>query len=351
MIALIISIALLLCSQSWADTLRVGSGGEGVFHDGKLRLRDLVDLGVGKKAYFGDVADFFYISRLKNSELPEGVDKKRLAIKLTDFDALSPHLGDYLMDILDAYQWAFTEEDLALLPERETIHDSIKRIPIANRYLERIVIHRASWNELSPDDRIALLIHEAVYALLRPVCGLGSENVCVQSAKRARDIVAFSFISPPRPLSTAMLNDLLLPSDLGSCPHRKVDLEINFWRTSGKRFVMLVQSRLQTPLETKVRESFVKRKCGEFMKLAGNDPGPRLEIRAHRKPYVIRPMFYTTPEGSRQMAQAFYPRTAGFSRFIYPSTRQSCETSVLLILNDWFLKAVSNHIEKPPYCD
>jgi hypothetical protein len=327
----------------------VGSGGEGVLQDGKLRLRDLLDLGGGKKAYFGEVADSFYISRLRNSELPESINKKRLAIKLTDFDALSPHLGDYLMDILDAYQWAFTEEALALLPERETIHDSIKRIPIANRYLERIVIHRPSWNELPPDDRIALLIHEAVYALLRPECGLGSENVCVQSAKRARDIVAFGFISPPRPLSTAMLNDLLLPRDIGSCPHRKVNLEINFWRTSGKRFVMLAQSRLQTPLETQERESLVKRKCGESIKLAGNDPGLRLEIRAHRKPYVIRPMFYTTPEGSRQMAQAIYPRTAGFSRFIYPTT--SCEASVLLLLNDWFLGAISNHIEKPPYCD
>jgi hypothetical protein len=128
-----------------------------------------------------------------------------------------------------------------------------------------------------------------------------------------------------------------------------VNLEINFWRTSGKRFVMLAQSRLQTPLETQERESLVKRKCGESIKLAGNDPGLRLEIRAHRKPYVIRPMFYTTPEGSRQMAQAIYPRTAGFSRFIYPTT--SCEASVLLLLNDWFLGAISNHIEKPPYCD
>jgi hypothetical protein len=106
------------------------------------------------------------------------------------------------------------------------------RRSIANRFVGTIRLHRPSWELLSEEHKVALLIHEALYSLLTPVC-LDTKH-CFQPAYRARDIVAMAFTDPKFSITkfSTLSSNLEIPSDM-VCP---IPTEMAFASVAGANY-------------------------------------------------------------------------------------------------------------------
>ncbi|MGE3261020.1 MAG: hypothetical protein AB7K68_04495 [Bacteriovoracia bacterium] len=195
----------------------VGNGGDGVEIEGRLYVRDLVMLGIHESPFVGESTDprlpVFPTSRA----MPFSFPRELLARKLTDLNRVAPGMGDFLLVSMKLYTWVL--QDFPLTPinnpgDTVILPPGSKVVQIANRLGTTIRIHRESWNRLNDENKAALLIHEAVYSLVRPVREEGSKFF--QPARTAQEITgAFfssSFLSKdPARAYEALSNVLAIP--------------------------------------------------------------------------------------------------------------------------------------------
>lgn len=176
----------------------IGNGGEGVItENGDIVLRDLYDNGIHHAPYFGTQKDptlEINTAWLNQMQVSEDLVHR----KLTDLNAYSPFLGNYVLMALEFYQWLFIDSDLTPVPnDGSPIANIDRRIPLANRLHNIIRLHRPSWLKLSQENRVALIFHEVISGLLRPLC---TRNfICDSRSSLARDIVAGIFTHPETP--------------------------------------------------------------------------------------------------------------------------------------------------------
>lgn len=189
-------LVFLFSYLSYAGIL-VGNGGEGFLENKKIYVRDLYDAGIHQSPYFGEVAETRWLDWHKASNIKSiGVSETLLAKKLTDINKMEPHLGTWISQIINQYSWIFTEKELSLLLDDAPIKkDSEKnRVQIANRDLNTIRINSKAWKALSEEQKIALVIHEAIYSMVKPECK--NPPTCTefrQPSRIAREVVAIVF--------------------------------------------------------------------------------------------------------------------------------------------------------------
>lgn len=156
-------------TQANASYVFVGSGGEGYESHGKIFTRDLFDYDLHEAPWFGTERDPILAAQLAKwnpLELsPQELDL--LLRKLTDLNSAHNFLGDDLLMVLEYFNWSYTKDPLVLLEPDEIRKpiDKTKRVSIANRFMNSIVINRELFQRLDEKNKIALLLHEAIYSV------------------------------------------------------------------------------------------------------------------------------------------------------------------------------------------
>lgn len=245
----LLCLSLCFFTSAAGAVIRVGNGGEGVRKNGALYLRDLFEANLHLNPYIGQSIEPYFETEVQHSNvsrLPIPLDL--LARKLTDLQWVSPQLGHYVLAAINSYQWIFVDEPLQPFDDEGSPFVLSERVPLANRFQSTIRLQRSAWRQLSPAHRIALILHEAVYSMIKPVC---REDLCKQPSYQAREITALLFSNdPPRPpsLSEQMRDSLTIPEwATTDCAHGSYSLQIQlkittgFWpfaRTLVKKFEM-----------------------------------------------------------------------------------------------------------------
>lgn len=154
-----------------ADYFHVGNGGEGVLLTSGLYTRDLYDHDLHLQPWVGEKKDP-RLERQVQDWNPLGLSSEEcdlLARKLTDLNSHQDRLGDDILAAMGYFSWQWTDQSLVLI-EPDEVRVPVRpeqRIPIANRFLQSILLHRQNFSRLNSENKIALILHEAVYALMK----------------------------------------------------------------------------------------------------------------------------------------------------------------------------------------
>lgn len=172
----------------------VGNAGDGLEFDGKIVVYDLFSFGVHKNPYFGVEKDPLFPSLPSYKEMGFEYPKNLLQQKLTDLNSIAPGMGDYVLMAIKGYTWVL--QDFPLTPIKRTDDPVIlpagsRLIQIANRLGMNIRIHKETWGRLDDANKVALIVHEAIFSLVRPMPVEGGYEV--QPSRTAREIVGAFF--------------------------------------------------------------------------------------------------------------------------------------------------------------
>lgn len=168
-------IFLVLPSFARAGFLFVGNGGEGIQVNGQLYTRDLYDYDLHLNPWFGTSIDSRILTEVRAwDELPlNETQKLLLARKLTDVETVHRDLGRGLLMALRYFDWSFTSESVTLI-EPDELRKMVlpeQRVAIANRYYHSIQLNKVHFDRLNDENKMALILHEAIYALMPAVTG------------------------------------------------------------------------------------------------------------------------------------------------------------------------------------
>lgn len=200
--------SLLMSSISFADFFKVGNAGEGILIDTGVYTRDLYDYNLHVSPWIGLEASpslKMQVAAWNSLGLSED-EIHLLARKLTDLNKSHKYLGDEIFEALRFFTWQWTDQDLVLI-EPDEVRTPVppgQRIPIANRYLKSILVQRQNFARLDPANKIALLLHEAVYSLMKYRNG---RHVRGPSLSITRQIVANFF--DQKGLNSTAASDLM----------------------------------------------------------------------------------------------------------------------------------------------
>lgn len=191
--AVFIFLSALLFLPTARAQLFVGHGGDGYRRvGGSIVSRDLADQGLADAPFFGPSIDPALRARFAQEgfagELPSlGLDTSLFLRKLTDLNRAVPGLGGALGLALSRHRFEFSTTPLPVLPEANS---RPHRVQIALRHRSVIRLDRQYWERMAPEQRIALLVHEGVFALSRRQCQAAA---CEQDAALTRRMTAGLF--------------------------------------------------------------------------------------------------------------------------------------------------------------
>ena len=191
----------------------VGNGGDGVELNGQLYLRDLWSLGLEGSAFVGTAIDSKQPLPPDSSSISFVYPQDLLTRKIADLNRACPGVGDYVLGSIKSYAWVL--EDFPLTPIQDSddpllLPPGARLVQIANRFGNTIRIHAASFARLDDVNKVALIIHEAVYSLITPISSarLPADGTFAQPSYIARAITGSFFNS----VSLAKSPELVLAS-------------------------------------------------------------------------------------------------------------------------------------------
>ena len=202
----------------------VGNGGVGVEHEGQLVVIDLFQSGQPIKPWFGAETDASLASaKLARFAAQLEIPHELLLRKLTDIERRHPQMGRALIQIINAYQWK--KASLRFLPNDFSWNGEVPRkvtsFQIASREYNTIRVRTLYWKRMSSEQRVALVIHEAVAAMtFPPVCRAQSLMICGWYPARfsaGREIVRSFFREQPEDVSALINSQLWWPETKTNC--------------------------------------------------------------------------------------------------------------------------------------
>lgn len=193
----LVLFTLFFSLSVFAGIRDVGSGGAGILKDGKLYLLDLFEIGLEEPAIdFTIKEDQDVLVRAAAMPHFGSEEQKLFAKKITEIRRVAPRFANVLLLAMSKYQWYLVDTPLALIKEETPLDLSkFEMVQIANRLENRIRIYRPYWEILTPLNRVALVIHELVYSIHRPVMVSREKAAFSVDAVRVRSIVAWALSS------------------------------------------------------------------------------------------------------------------------------------------------------------
>lgn len=214
--------ALLLCSSlagaASSDTT-VGNGGDLVTEDGGYHffLLDLYETGVHTNPYFdqNQPTDAEILSRVQNAFPLDSTVHESLARKISEVAAFDKMLGFGLLKALEMLNWKQVDYPLVNVPDEGTVYRG-QLYQGAIRQGMSVFFRAEHWGKLDDSNRVALLMHELIYALYHPEeFGNGQH---VQRSHRVREINSLFFTKDwnKNPTKAYAVIDAALPTDGGT---------------------------------------------------------------------------------------------------------------------------------------
>ena len=163
------TLAILLSVPAFAGT-RDSGGGTGLrIEGGKLVVLDLAEAGVENTASIPELTpDPAIVKSLqKNLKLPEAMKSSvliPLAKKLTEIGQGTAQSAAMMMaSAFGYYEYHTTSRKLAPTDDADSVF-AADRVQLALRKGPTIYIHEPNWNAMDNVNRVALLLHEIIYA-------------------------------------------------------------------------------------------------------------------------------------------------------------------------------------------
>ncbi|MBL7542740.1 MAG: hypothetical protein JNL11_02940 [Bdellovibrionaceae bacterium] len=186
---------LMVPNVVFASTLFIGNGGEVYKINNQYYVRDLVEAEAHLQPHFNCSVGSLAGLDLDKLNILE-IDSQLLGRKLCDFDTVAPGMGKLIIETINFHSWTMVSEELVLQVDDAPLLTlkQAERIQAANRTLFNIRIQKNVWHKLAPAHRIALIIHEMVFSLLKISCV--NESLCIhykQSSRVAREITGGLF--------------------------------------------------------------------------------------------------------------------------------------------------------------
>lgn len=178
----------------------VGNGGFGVWKNGSFQLFDLAEADVTPKR--SHINDALLHPKLKDIAQKLQIEEALLASKTAELNQLIPGFGILIAEVISFYEWKI--EPQISNHTRDACQGCIQ---IAIRSARAVVVNWEVWQIMNQDQRIALMIHEAAFALMRTGrCRSPGAIVACEEAdfKAVRGLVAQLFDGPTKNKNTAM---------------------------------------------------------------------------------------------------------------------------------------------------
>ena len=192
----IFAMIVLFCQLTYAapggDV--IGNGGDGVVINGQLYLLDLVEFGNFRAPYFdpssqASASDIEQLNVLE--DIP--VDRDLIARKIAEIRKQSPLLAEVLLQGIRMYSWHLAAYELIDVGDENTVVN-LPRTQIAVRSRKTILVSETEVTRLDAANRVALVFHEAIYALIRPKKITGEKGSFeYQQSSVAREINSYIF--------------------------------------------------------------------------------------------------------------------------------------------------------------
>ncbi|MCM2279674.1 MAG: hypothetical protein NDJ89_16490 [Oligoflexia bacterium] len=191
-----------LCAVPASGGIEVGNGGQGVVLGDRLFLLDLVESGMESSVFIDSsaeadsVIDGIFRDRLTAAF--RELEDLPLALVLRKFEEIrriDEPLSFALLLAAEKLRWAPVETELEAIPDRAGVV-AVSRyevVQLAVRAGRSVRVYLPGWRRLDPSNRAALLVHELVYALMKP--NRRSDGFSEQEGIRAREITAYLFSS------------------------------------------------------------------------------------------------------------------------------------------------------------
>lgn len=144
-----------------------GNGGDGVMIDGQIHLLDLVEAGIEEEPFINRSIEVDQdIKNLANSLKISGLPTNLFASKLMEIKKVHPAFALAIAQTMKLYNWRLVSSVFVDIQDEETILERKNLIQLAIRKEDGIFISRTRWSQLSEVNKIALIFHEIVYAMI-----------------------------------------------------------------------------------------------------------------------------------------------------------------------------------------
>jgi small nuclear ribonucleoprotein (snRNP)-like protein len=166
---------------------RGGNGGDGIYIDDKLYLLDFVEAGIEESPLIIDVAPTLHTKMRVDMLFPQiGMPRDLIARKITELrNGTFPFFGALLLDVMELYQWRLVNSKLIDIKDENTVLQYENLEQLAVRKNSSIMIDRSLWEKLDDANKVGLIFHEAIYALIKPRMVGG---ILQQLSDRAREL-------------------------------------------------------------------------------------------------------------------------------------------------------------------
>ena len=178
--------------SAFAGPSVVGNGGNGVFLEENFYVLDLVESDSHVQPFMKDPAVAFYYDRIKYAlhAFQDPALVRAVAQKITELGALDLIYTEALLRTFEAVRWNLVNYRLVLMPVITPVAAQLHQIAI--RTSDNILIDQQYWNLLNIQNRVALLIHEANFILIRP-SPIADDTAFQKSAFQSRLLTGYLF--------------------------------------------------------------------------------------------------------------------------------------------------------------
>ena len=178
-----------------------GNHGEGVLLNERVYLRDLHLYDQKENLYFGsnnrNIEIFFKMRDFDRLPLT-AAQKDLLTRKLEDIESMVRCVGKILADMTYMYSWNFTREVFPVPDEDQDVSRVTlgERVVVAKRFYSEVLIQKKYWDLMPDDHKVALMIHEMMYALLTPISFPHVPGAAIQDVNMVRAVINNLFTDP-----------------------------------------------------------------------------------------------------------------------------------------------------------
>lgn len=172
-----VSIILMITMFLPMAQARIGSegggGGGGVIDGGNIYVVDLVEAGVEKSPYFDSSVN-------ANPDFSKRIAKALQNLPNVPVDLLSQKLEEIyqnydhalpleILQMFELFSWQMVDFSLVHIPDENPVVDiaPTAQVQLASRTRRTLKLDSNAWAKLNPANRVALIIHEAIYSLVK----------------------------------------------------------------------------------------------------------------------------------------------------------------------------------------
>lgn len=181
-------------NHSFAGT-ESGNGGDGILIKGKLYLLDLVEAGIEENPYFDSnvLVEAYFKKGIDEALAASSFPNQLIISKLSEVSKIDPIFARNILFAIQNFRWSLVSSELINIPDEDSVLPTKDMRQLAIRKDRSILIDRLLWNQLDTANKVALIFHEAIYAIQVPEADPAVKGTFRQSSSIARQLTSYLF--------------------------------------------------------------------------------------------------------------------------------------------------------------